>query len=271
MIVFVGQVGGDFVDREAFQEIDYRRMYGSSAKWVAQIDRADRIPEYVARAFRVALSGRPGPVVLALPEDMLSASAIVDDVGARRANGGCIRRRIANRMHCASDARVSATPVGHRRRQRLDRARLRRSARFVEGERPAGRVCVPQPGSVRQSRTPNYAGDVGIGLNPKLAARVRDADVLLVIGERLGEMVTSGYTLLDVPQPAQTIDSRASRRRRIGQGVSAGAGDRRRHWPAFCAALAALPADRRCRRGPASVDAVHAEYLAWQTPRPMPG
>ncbi len=75
MIVFVGQVGGDFADREAFQEIDYRRMYGSVAKWAAQIDRAERIPEYVARAYRVAMSGRPGPVVLALPEDMLAARA----------------------------------------------------------------------------------------------------------------------------------------------------------------------------------------------------
>src|SRR6266436_1232545 len=80
MIVFVGQVGGDFADREAFQEIDYRRMYGSIVKWVAQIDRADRVPEYVARAFRVAQSGRPGPVVLALPEDMLAATAAVADV-----------------------------------------------------------------------------------------------------------------------------------------------------------------------------------------------
>ena len=75
MIVFVGQVGGDFVDREAFQEIDYRQMYGSVAKWAAQIDRAERIPEYVAHAYRVAMSGRPGPVVLALPEDMLTSQS----------------------------------------------------------------------------------------------------------------------------------------------------------------------------------------------------
>ena len=79
MIVFVGQVGGDFVDREAFQEVDYRRMYGSVAKWAAQIDRAERIPEYVARAYRVAMTGRPGPVVLALPEDMLAARANCSD------------------------------------------------------------------------------------------------------------------------------------------------------------------------------------------------
>src|SRR6266702_5874624 len=80
LIVFVGQVGSDFKDREAFQEIDYRRMYGSTVKWVAQIERVERVPEYVARAFRVALSGRPGPVVLALPEDMLAATAAVADV-----------------------------------------------------------------------------------------------------------------------------------------------------------------------------------------------
>jgi acetolactate synthase-1/2/3 large subunit len=79
MILFIGQVGNDFTDREAFQEIDYRRMYGQMAKWVAQIDRADRIPEYLARAFQVATSGRPGPVVLALPEDMLIATAAVAD------------------------------------------------------------------------------------------------------------------------------------------------------------------------------------------------
>src|SRR6185312_13073339 len=79
LIAFVGQVGSGMVDREAFQEIDYRRMYGSVAKWAAQVDRADRIPEYVAHAFRVAMSGRPGPVVIALPEDVLAASADVGD------------------------------------------------------------------------------------------------------------------------------------------------------------------------------------------------
>ncbi|MBT5670235.1 MAG: thiamine pyrophosphate-binding protein, partial [Betaproteobacteria bacterium] len=79
MILFVGQVGGDMVDREAFQEIDYRRMFGQMTKWVAQIDRVERIPEYVARAFQVASSGRPGPVVLALPEDMLVEKVRIED------------------------------------------------------------------------------------------------------------------------------------------------------------------------------------------------
>src|SRR5438067_13174536 len=84
MILFIGQVGSDFIDREAFQEIDYRRMFGQMAKWVAQIDRADRIPEYVARAFQVATSGRPGPVVLALPEDMLASQAQVANARLHR-------------------------------------------------------------------------------------------------------------------------------------------------------------------------------------------
>src|SRR5690606_34697375 len=84
MVVFVGQVGTDFADREAFQEIDYRRMYGQMAKWVAQVDRVDRIPEYVARAFQVASSGRMGPVVLALPEDVLTQTAVVADAARHR-------------------------------------------------------------------------------------------------------------------------------------------------------------------------------------------
>ena len=106
MIVFVGQVGGDFVDREAFQEIDYRRMYGSVAKWAAQIDRAERIPEYVAHAYRVAMSGRPGPVVLALPEDMLAARADCADAprverAERRARrrAGCRSASASGRAH----------------------------------------------------------------------------------------------------------------------------------------------------------------------------
>ena len=209
MIVFVGQVGGDFVDREAFQEIDYRRMYGSVAKWAAQIDRAERIPEYVARAFRVAMSGRPGPVVLALPEDMLTARAEC----ARRAARGAGRRgarRGAGRGG-ARAARGAAAAAGARRRQPLGRRRLRGAAR-ASPKRTSSRS--PARSATRTCSTTaiaNYAGDVGVGVNPTLAARIRDADVLLVIGERLGEITTSGYTLVEAPTPKQTPDPRASR------------------------------------------------------------
>ena len=133
MIVFVGQVGSDFVDREAFQEIDYRRMYGSVAKWAAQIDRAERIPEYVARAYRVAMSGRPGPVVLALPEDMLSARA------------ACADAPRVEPLAAAPDARRS------RPRARCSRARAARwcSSAAAAGTSTPARRCGASPNATR--------------------------------------------------------------------------------------------------------------------------
>jgi glyoxylate carboligase len=125
MILFIGQVGTDFMDREAFQEIDYRRMYGQMAKWVAQIDRADRIPEYIARAFQVATSGRPGPVVLALPEDMLVAQARVADT--RRYQPVQAAPSAGQIDNCAAcwPAPEAAAAAG---RRHLERAGLRRRA-----------------------------------------------------------------------------------------------------------------------------------------------
>jgi acetolactate synthase-1/2/3 large subunit len=266
MIVFVGQVGRDFADREAFQEIDYRRMYGSSVKWVAQIDRADRIPEYVARAYRVAQSGRPGPVVLALPEDMLVASAAVDDAA----------RVEATVLHPAPEA-IAAL------RARLERAR--RPLVLVGGSGWSERACadlarftaandLPIACAFRNqdlidNRDERYGGEVGIGPNPKLAARVRDADVLLVIGERLGEIVTSGYTLLSVPNPAQAlvhVHPGADELGRVYQPALAIAAS----LPAACAALAEMPPIAAPAWAGSAAEA-HADYLAWQSPRPMPG
>jgi acetolactate synthase-1/2/3 large subunit len=202
MIVFVGQVGGDMVDREAFQEIDYRQMYGSVAKWVAQIDRADRIPEYLAHAYRVAMSGRPGPVVLALPEDMLTARAACAD--AARVDA-VISAPDAGQVAAARALLANAArPLVIAGRQPLGCGCMRRIAAPRGERRVAGGLRVSQPGSLRQP-PPQLCRDVGIGINPKLAARVREADVLLVIGERLGEMTTSGYTLLDVPTPSQSL------------------------------------------------------------------
>ena len=178
MILFVGQVGGDMVDREAFQEIDYRRMFGSVAKWAAQIDRAERIPEYVARAYRTAMSGRPGPVVLALPEDMLSARA--ECVDAPRVDP------VAASPDPAQVAAVAERLVAAKRplvlvggsRWDSDACRL-----LLGGRRERSRCRSLADSATRISSTIGialYAGDVGIGVNPRLAARVRDADVLLV-------------------------------------------------------------------------------------------
>ena len=202
MILFIGQVGGDFMDREAFQEVDYRRMYGQMAKWVAQIDRAERIPEYLARAFQVATSGRPGPVVLALPEDMLVATAEVADT-----------RRYQP---------VQASPsLDQIERLRTMLAESRKPLLLLGGGTWSEEACadvqtfaevnaLPVACAFRfqdllDNDHPHYAGDVGIGINPKLAARVKEADLIIAFGPRLGEMTTSGYSLLSSPVPQQRL------------------------------------------------------------------
>lgn len=202
MILFIGQVGGDFIDREAFQEVDYRRMYGQMAKWVAQIDRAERIPEYLARAFQVATSGRQGPVVLALPEDMLVRQAAVADT-----------RRYQPVQASPSQAQVDtlrAMLAGARRPLLLlggsgwTAQACADIARFAEANQlPV--ACAFRYQDLLDNDHPHYIGDVGIGINPKLAARVRDADVLIALGPRLGEMTTSGYSVIEAPLPRQRL------------------------------------------------------------------
>ncbi|MGJ9417965.1 thiamine pyrophosphate-binding protein [Massilia sp. CMS3.1] len=202
LILFIGQVGNDFIDREAFQEIDYRRMYGEMAKWVAQIDRADRIPEYIARAFQVATSGRPGPVVLALPEDMLIETAQVADT----------------RRYQPVQAAPAASQV---ETLRAMLAEAKRPIVLLGGGTWNAQACsdlqtfaetnaLPVACTFRfqdllDNAHPNYIGDVGIGINPKLAARVKESDLVIAIGPRLGEMTTGGYTLLASPVPHQRL------------------------------------------------------------------
>src|SRR4029077_5581114 len=202
MLLLVGQVGGDFVDREAFQEIDYRRMFGSVAKWVAQIDRADRIPEYVSHAYRLAMSGRPGPVVLALPEDMLSTRAEAQD--APRVEPLSAAPDPALVAAAASKPAAARRPLVIVGGSRWDPAACD-SLRTMAEALALPIACAFRNQDLFDNRHALYAGDVGMGINPKLAARVREADVLLVIGERLGEMTTSGYTLLTPPVAAQTL------------------------------------------------------------------
>jgi acetolactate synthase-1/2/3 large subunit len=266
LIAFIGQVGGNFVDREAFQEIDYRRMYGSIAKWAAQIDRAERIPEYIARAFRVALSGRPGPVVLALPEDMLGASAETADAArVELVRVAPAPQQIATLRGLLAAAKRPLVIAGGSGWTAEACGGLRR---FAEANAlPV--ACAFRSQDVFENAHAHYAGDVGIGINPKLAARVRDADVLLVIGERLGEMVTGGYTLLAAPEPKQSlihVHPGGEELGRVYQPTLAIESS----LPEFTAALAAMtPVAAAEWRGSAAQ--AHAEYIAWQTPRPMPG
>lgn len=262
VVAFVGQVGGDMTDREAFQEVDYRRMYGNVAKWAAQIDRAERIPEYVAHAFRVAMSGRPGPVVLALPEDMLTAEADVADapfveaIAAAPSHDDVARFEVLLR-----DARRPLAIVGG---SRWDAAARDALVRFADASHMPV-ACAFRRQDLFDNRHALYAGDVGIGINPRLAARVREADLLLVIGERLGEMTTSGYTLLDVPVPAQTLVH-----------VHPDAGELGRvYQPAL--AIAATPGaflgavDVSAGKPDAVAANAHADYEAWRAPRAVPG
>ena len=202
MILFIGQVGNDFIDREAFQEIDYRRMYGQMAKWVAQIDRAERIPEYLARAFQVATSGRPGPVVLALPEDMLISMATVADTRAYQpvqaspsdAQLQQLRAMLATAKHpLVLLGGTTWTPQACADLQQ-----------FAESNHlPV--ACAFRFQDLLDNAHPNYIGDVGIGINPKLAARVKQADLVIALGPRLGEMTTGGYTLFASPVPRQRL------------------------------------------------------------------
>jgi acetolactate synthase-1/2/3 large subunit len=206
MILFVGQVASDQRDREAFQELDYRQFFGPGtlglAKWAAEVDRADRLPEYVVRAFRTALQGRPGPVVLALPEDMLTSTTgapvlpRVEPAQAWPAPGAL--RDLRALLAAARRPIVVAGGSGWTAES------AQALQRFAENwQLPVG--CGFRFQDTFDNRHPLYAGDVGIGINPALAARIRAADLVLAVGVRLGEMTTGGYTLLQPPRPAQTL------------------------------------------------------------------
>lgn len=198
MVVFVGQIARGHRDREAFQEVDYRAMFGTLAKWVCEVDQTDRLPEYLARAFHVARSGRPGPVVVALPEDMLSAHADVPDRPAMvRSNGHVTAedaRAIMDILACAKTPLVIAGGPG------WSKTAAQNLARFAEAhDLPV--ACTFRRQDFMDNRHPNYVGDPGVGMNPKLGARMCDADTLIVLGSRLGDSVTGGYEILN---PAAT-------------------------------------------------------------------
>ncbi len=265
MVVFVGQVGTDMAEREAFQEIDYRRMYGPLAKWVGQIDRVERIPEYVSRAFHTAVAGRPGPVLVALPEDMLYAEAEVPDAPHYRTVRGAPAPRdleeLARLLAGASRPLVLAGGGGWS---------AEASARFAEWTARAG---LPVAVSFRcqdyvDNRAPNYAGDAGVGIDPKLAQRIRDADLLLVVGARLGEITTAGYSLVAPPVPKQTLVHVHAGAEELGS-VFAARLPINSGMAQFAEAVAGLEIDGARWRD--WTKSARADYEAWSAPQPMPG
>ena len=270
LVLFVGDVASDQRDREAFQEVDYTSFFGPStkgmAKRVERIDDPDRIPEYVARAFATAMNGRPGPVVLVLPEDMLTRStaarplARVEPVQAWSDPGSL--REVSQLLLQSKKPFVIAggggwTPQAAQALQR-----------FAENwTLPVGNAFRFQ--DTFDNHHPLYAGEVGIGLNPKLAARIKDSDLVLAIGPRLGEMTTSGYTLLQPPKAKQKLVH-----------IHASAEELNRVYQADLAINATMNAAARSLEvltAPANVpwtawtQAAHADYEANLVPQPLPG
>ncbi len=202
MILFIGQVESAMQEREAFQEIDYRKMFGSMAKWVGQIDDAARVPEFVSRAFHLAVSGRPGPIVLVMPEDILAQQAEVADLPAY----SCIDAEPGAEAlsHLAAELAQSQKPLAILGGAGWTTDAVSAFTAFAEAQ------DIPVAASFRaqdrmDNRHPLYVGHLGIGPDPKLAARVREADLLLVVGARLGEATTSGYTLPVAPKAPQRL------------------------------------------------------------------
>ncbi len=267
MILFIGQVQRDAREREAFQEVEFRRAFTEFAKWVGEIDDAARIPEFVTRAFAVATSGRPGPVVLTLPEDMLR-----DEVEAPEAlpyvpvaaHPG--RSQLADLSRRLAAAERPMVILGGTRWSEQAVADIRQ---FAEHFRlPVG--CSFRRQMLFDHLHPSYAGDVGIGINPALAKEIKDADLLILLGGRLSEMPSSSYTLVDIPYPRQQLvhihpdPSELGRVYRPDLAICASPAD-------FVAALADLDAPVEPRWS-ARTERMHAAYLAWSTtPEKSPG
>ncbi len=270
MILFVGDVAAEQRDREAFQELDYGSFFGPStrgmAKRVERIDDPERIPEYVMRAFATAMNGRPGPVVLVLPEDMLTKLvtarplARVEPVEAWSDPGAL--RRLRELLLASSKPFVIAGGGGWtvQSAQALQR--------FAENWKlPVGNAFRYQ--DTFDNFHPLYAGDVGIGLNPKLAARIRESDLVIAIGPRLGEMTTGGYTLLQAPRSQQKLVH-----------IHASAEELNRVYEADLAINATMNAAARSLEvltAPPSVpweawtQAAHADYEGNLVPQKLPG
>ena len=266
MIVFVGQVARGMRERDAFQELDYRAVFGTMAKWATEIDDPARIPEIVARAFHTACQGRPGPVVIALPEDMLTERVVVPDAKAFEPvetwPGLTDMSRLQKLLWAAK--RPVAIVGGSRWSEAATAALMRFAERFAL---PVATTF--RRGHLFEALHPCYAGDLGIGPNPKLLARIKGADLVLLIGSRLGEMPSQSYTLFDIPEPQTKLVHVHPDAGELGRVYHA-ALPINASPTAFCSALEGLqPPNDIPWQGES--DIAHADYLAWTgkaTPQP---
>ena len=202
MVVLVGQVARHQIDREAFQEVDFRKMFTPLAKWVAQIDMAERVPELINQAFQVATSGRPGPVILALPEDMLRdrrAAAMVGPYRPVRAHPGAADLAELRRLLAAAERPIMLVGGSGW----TDRA-CHDIARFAEAnDLPV--CCSFRRQDIVDNRSPSFVGDLGTGASPALVARFKEADLVLAVGARIGEITSQSYSLMGIPDPGKTL------------------------------------------------------------------
>jgi acetolactate synthase-1/2/3 large subunit len=265
LVVFVGQVARDMREREAFQELDYRAVFGSMTKWATEIDDPARIPEIVSRAFYTAANGRPGPVMVSLPEDMLTERVAVNDAPPfapiETSPGAPEMAKLAQLL---GSARSPILILGGSRWSQVASDSV---ARFAQ------KYALPVCTTFRRlhlfdALNPCYAGDLGIGPNPKLVDRIKSADLVVLIGGRMGELPSQSYTLFDIPRPQMTFVHVHPGAEELGRVY-------RPHLPihaaptAFAAALdhVDLPG---AARGQAEM--AHADYLAWtDKPTDQPG
>jgi acetolactate synthase-1/2/3 large subunit len=265
LIVFVGQVARDMRGREAFQELDYRAVFGSMTKWATEIDDPARIPEIVSRAFHTAANGRPGPVVIGLPEDMLTERVAIDDAPPytpiETVPGSAELAKFAQLLGAA---RAPMLILGG---SRWSQEACDSVARFAQ------KYSLPVCTTFRRLHLfdalhPGYAGDLGIGPNPKLLERIKASDLIVLIGGRMGELPSQSYTLFDIPRPQMTFVHVHPGAEELGRVYTA-------HLPihatptAFAAALDGL---ELARGTGGQAEAAHADYLAWtEKPTEQPG
>ncbi len=264
LLLFVGQVARGALGREAFQELDYSAVFGSMAKWVVQIEDPARLPELVSRAFHVATSGRPGPVVIALPEDMLTEMALVADAlpyAVTETFPGAAQ--LADLQQRLSQAQRPFVILGGSRWSQLA---VQQFTGFAQ------RYALPVACSFRRQMLfsadqPGYAGDLGLGVNPKLLARIRASDLLILVGGRLSEVPSQGYELLDIPAPRQTLvhvhadADELGKLYRAAQSIHATP-------QAFAEALDTLTPTQPPAWAAETAQA-HEDYLRWSDPAPI--
>jgi len=264
MIVLVGQVARHQIDREAFQEVDFRKMYAPLAKWVTQIDLAERVPELLNQAFQVATSGRPGPVVVALPEDVLrdlAAATVAGPYHAVHAHPGAADMAELRRLAAAAERPIML--VGGSGWSDVAAADI---ARFA-GANDLPVCCSFRRQDIVDNRLSCFVGDLGTGAAPTLVARFKAADLVLAVGARIGEITSQSYTLLGVPDPGKVLIHVHAAAEELGRvfrptlAIQSG-------MPEFAAAAAALE-PIEAPRWRAWREAARAEYEVGLTPTPF--